>query len=355
MLIQSLSLQNFRNFSMQSLNFAHSTLIYGQNGSGKTSIIEAINLLASGESFRASRVEEMLRLGTDLGRVQGNFLGSDGEAIKLEVMLTSGELQGKKTAYRLFAINDLRKSKKKFLGNLAVVTFRPEDLRLVEGSPARRRSFLDGALALVSEPYRLALNSYEQTLRRRNRLLLQVREGENSRNILNYWNLSLIKNGRLLQQERERLIDFIREVVFPFTLNIEYLPSEISQARQSEYLDREIAAGHSLIGPHKDDFLLKFSDTSKGIEDLSLLAYGSRGQQRLGVLWLKLAELQFLHDKIGFQPLLLLDDIFSELDEKSKDMVLQLLGDYQSVLTTAAAEMLDELKTRVPGLAVLLL
>lgn len=355
MLIQSLSLQNFRNFSMSTFDFAKTSLIYGINGSGKTSIIEAISLLASSESFRAAHVEEMLRLESELGRVQGIFQIEADEEIKLEVMLTKGEVQGKKTAFRLFAINDVRKSKKKFLGNLAAVTFRPEDLRLVEGSPARRRGFLDTAISLVSERYRLALTSYEQTLRRRNRLLQQVREGEIAENVLNYWNLSLIKNGQILQSEREKFIDFIREVVFPFTLNIEYLPSLISNTRQEEYLSREIAAGHSLIGPHKDDFLLKFSDSNKGIEDLSLLAYGSRGQQRLGVLWIKMAELQFLHDKIGFQPILLLDDIFSELDEKSKAMVLSLLNNYQSILTTADADVLAELKTAISDLKITIL
>lgn len=375
MRLSKLAVQNFRNFTMQDWDFAQTTLIYGPNGIGKTSLIEAINLLAIGESFRASKVEEMVRLEAELGRVQGLFildrrekgvaaeeekelgvggeLDADDEKLKLEVMLTRGLVAGKKSQYRLFSVNDVRRRRADFLQNLSVVVFRPEDLRLVEGSPARRRHFLDDALAMFSWEYRHALQQYEQTLKRRNRLLPKVRDGEEKKDVLSFWNLNLVKHGQFLQQERSRLIDFIREVIFPFELNIEYLPSLISEERLKQHLDREIIVGHSLIGPHKDDFLLKFTLADKGIEDLSLLAYGSRGQQRLGVLWLKIAELQFLHSRVGYQPILLLDDIMSELDENSKGMVLDLLDQYQTVLTTADEGVVEELKEKIKELSLI--
>ena len=359
MQLKALALQNFRNFRMDDFKFGQTTLIFGANGIGKTSIIEAINLLAIGESFRAGKVEEMIRLGAELGRVQGlielkkesdESEGESVEQVKLEVMLTRGMVQGKKSQYRLYSVNDVRRRKKDFLGNLSVVVFRPEDLRLVEGSPTRRRQFLDRALAMVSWQYLNALTQYEQTLKRRNKLLQRVRDGEEKRSVLSFWNLNLVKYGRFLQQERSKLIDFIREVIFPFELNLEYLPSLISTERLEEYLEREIIVGHSLIGPHKDDFLLKFTIEDKKINDLSLLAYGSRGQQRLGVLWLKIAELQFLHSRIGYQPILLLDDILSELDENSKGMVMSLLEQYQTVLTTADKDVANELKNNFKSL-----
>lgn len=354
MRLKAIALQNFRQFTLQNYQFSTTTLIFGENGIGKTSILEAINLLATSESFRATKVEEMLRLEAELGRVQG-LVEEAGETTKLEVILTKGNVQGKKSAYRLFSVNDLRRPKKDFLGNFASVVFRPEDLRLVEGSPERRRSFLDTALVRVNPSYRAALAAYEQTLRRRNRLLQKVSAGEERAEVLSFWNLSLVKNGEIIQKFRQQFIDFIREVIFPFTLNIEYQPSEISAVRMQEHLAKEIIVGHTLIGPHKDDFLLKFSDEKKGINDLSILAYGSRGQQRLAVLWLKVAELDFLKDKIGFQPILLLDDIFSELDERSKEMVLSLLSQYQSILTTADADVLAELKSKITDLQLIIL
>lgn len=354
MLLRKLALQNFRNFSNQHWDFTQTTIFLGQNGSGKTSIIEALNLLATSDSFRAARVEEMIRLGSELSRVQALFELKDNqelslpesvtlEKIKLEVMLTRGMVAGKKSQYRLFSVNDVRRRRADFLKNLSVVVFRPEDLRLIEGSPYRRRLFLDQTLSMLDWEYERALQQYEQTLKRRNLLLQKVREGEEEVNILSFWNINLLKHGEFLQRERSTFIDFIREVIFPFELNIEYLPSLINQQALQKHLNREIAAGHTLIGPHKDDFLVKFSLPKKGIEDLSLLAYGSRGQQRLGVLWLKIAELQFLHSRINYQPILLLDDIMSELDEDSKAMVLSLLENYQVVLTTADEDLAKEL------------
>ncbi len=360
MLIKSLALQNFRNFALQSFNFKKTNLIFGVNGIGKTSIVEAIYLLASADSFRAGKVEEMIRLETELGRVQGlidveDSLKNQSEEMKLEIMLTRGVVQGKRTQYRLFAINDVRRRKKDFLAFFKAVVFRPEDLRLVEGSPSRRRAFLDNALSMVSTDYAATLLKYEQTLKRRNRLLQKVNEGSEGREALHFWNINLVRYGEFLQIKRASLIDFIREVVFPFELNIAYLPSLISEKLLAEHLEKEIFLGHSLIGPHKDDFLLKFSQTEKGIDDLSLLAYGSRGQQRLGVLWLKIAELQFLTDKIGYQPVLLLDDILSELDIYSKEMVLNLLSNYQTILTTADADVLADLKKNLADLNLIVL
>jgi DNA replication and repair protein RecF len=353
MLLRKLALQNFRNFTNQHWDFAQTTIFIGENGSGKTSIIEAINLLASSDSFRATRIEEMIRLEAELSRVQALFEinhakdFSAKENLKLEVTLTRGMVAGKKSQYRLFSVNDVRRRRVDFIKNLSVVVFRPEDLRLVEGSPRRRRLFLDQTLSMLNWEYQRALRQYEQTLKRRNLLLQKVREGEEDKNILSFWNLNLVKHGEFLQQERNRFMDFVREVIFPFELNIEYLPSLISEDRLKKYDNKEIAAGHTLIGPHKDDFLVKFSLPEKGIEDLSLLAYGSRGQQRLGVLWLKIAELQFLHSCIDYQPLLLLDDIMSELDEDSKAMVLTLLDNYQVVLTTADENLARELQEHI--------
>jgi DNA replication and repair protein RecF len=364
MFLRKLALQNFRNFTNQHWDFAKTTIFVGENGSGKTSIIEAINLLASGDSFRAARIEEMIRLEAELSRVQGLFTLSvekdllveknllvknekSSDDLKLETMLTRGMVAGKKSQYRLFTVNDVRRRRKDFVKNLSVVVFRPEDLRLIEGSPRRRRLFLDQGLSMLDWKYQRALQQYEQTLKRRNLLLQKVREGEESKSILSFWNLNLLKHGEFLQRERSNFVDFIREVIFPFELNIEYLPSLINEDRLKKYADKEIAAGHTLIGPHKDDFLVKFSLPEKGIEDLSILAYGSRGQQRLAVLWLKVAELQFLHSRIDYQPLLLLDDIMSELDENSKTMVLSLLENYQVVLTTADEDLAKELSKKV--------
>ncbi len=354
-LINALALQNFRNFTLHSLEFAHSNLLVGDNGVGKSSVIEALHLLATAESFRAGKVEEMIRLGAELGRVKAkvawyNPSSAKEEQVTLEIMLTRGLVQGKRTQSRLFSVNEVRRRRRDFLPYFKAVVFRPEDLRLVEGSPSRRRHFLDETLSMTFPVYQSALGRYEQVLKRRNRLLQHINEGREQRSSLQFWDSNLLRAAEVLQQQRTDFIDFIRQVMFPFALDIEYLPSLLSESRMQEYLEREIIVGHSLIGPHKDDFELKFSEPEKNIDRLSLLAYGSRGQQRLGVLWLKLAQLQFLTARVGYRPVLLLDDIFSELDAHSKAMVLSLIDDYQTVMSTADLDVRDELVAQIPKL-----
>jgi DNA replication and repair protein RecF len=144
----------------------------------------------------------------------------------------------------------------------------------------------------------------------------------------------------------------LQTIGFRFTLQIKYLPSLISTARVAEYLDRELMVGHSLIGPHKDDFAVVFPGSlldESNTDWLEIAKYGSRGQQRLAVLWLKLGELEYVRHKLGAQPMLLLDDILSELDHESRSIVFELLETYQTVITTADDETLSEIREKLPN------
>lgn len=351
MIVQGVALEQFRLHKVFHLRFEQpTTVISGLNASGKTSIIEALQLLATGESFRAQKIHEMVGFGAELGRIKGSIRLSDTtgaaanleqtfaqpdelEKKDLEIILTRGEVQGKKTPFRLFSVNGVRRQKRTAVGFLKTVVFRPEDMRLVEGSPSRRRQFLDTPLTMLFSEYAQALTAYEQTLKRRNKLLEAVRERLQPRTVLEFWNRALIKHGTVLQEERSVFFQFCTTVAFPYRFRAQYLPSLITAERQAEYLDREIIVGHSLIGPHKDDFQVLFDDERSGSE-LDVAVYGSRGQQRLAVLWLKHAELSYIEHHTQELPVLLLDDIMSELDEESQGLVFQLLGSQQSIVTT---------------------
>lgn len=357
--IVELSLQHFRNHPSLSLSFSQpTTIIVGANGQGKTSILEAIHLLATGKSFRAEKVEEMVSFGQELARVKGKvkteeqleaeLLSEDQpEDIELEALLTRGIVQGKKTAPTLYAVNSVRRRKKDFVGQLVSVVFRPEDMRLIEGSPGRRRGFLDAPLSMYSQEYAHSLSTYEKTLQRRNKLLHQIREGEAPASTLTYWNLSLIKHGQIIQEHRRVFFEFCRTVSDPLAFAIEYDDSLISAERLNHYARAEIAAGHTLVGPHKDDFMVTLD-----VEGQPRLidAFGSRGQQRLAVLWLKMCELQFLRTHLQHSPVLLLDDIFSELDEDSRATVLELIKETQTIITTTESRLVNELKDHVSDL-----
>lgn len=336
--VTGVALQNFRKHTSFALQFpTQSMVIIGQNASGKTSILEALVMASTGNSFRAGKVEEMILFDKELGRCKVR-VQHEGEFDEVEVIVTRGLVQGKRTQHRLFSVNGVKKRKKDAIGKFFTVLFRPEDMRLVEGSPARRRSFLDAPLSALQYQYAVSLKTYEQTLRRRNKLLQKVREGEQSRETLHFWNASLIKHGEILQAARRDFLATFAEVPFPLNFSIEYLASVISEARIKEYLPREIAAGHTLIGPHKDDISIIFR---QGDRELNAAVYGSRGQQRLGVLWLKYCELEFLAQRTGQKPVLLLDDIMSELDDESQKVVLETLKQYQSVVTSTDAAVIN--------------
>lgn len=361
MYLKSLILENFRLFTSKKIVFEQKIVVLlGKNGLGKTAILEAIILGSAGKSFRANKVEEMVKFEAEYGKVvlnlssnfdfkfvSGSNLSSDHNAsldladldsVKLELMLSAGLVQGKKTAKQLYRVNDLKRSKRKFLGNFYSVIFRPEDMRLVEGSPGRRRNFLDEVLEQTDIDYARSLATYEQALKRINRLLLKIREGEADERVLTYWHMTMLKHGQLLQKKRQDFFEFSKGVEFPVKFLGEYQPSVISQMRLEQYLPRAIASGHSLIGPQKDDFIVRFAK----LDNRDVAIYGSRGQQRLAVLWLKICALHFLQNHTQTLPILLLDDIFSELDETSRSLLLSLFSKHQVIITSA-----DETVTKI--------
>lgn len=353
MVVSKLLLDRFRLHSSLLLEFPKkTTIIVGLNASGKTSVIEALYVLATGNSFRAERIEEMVSFESEFGRIKGIVelhdekteadimaaLGADTEEKRerydLEVLLTRGVVNGKKTPFRLFSVNDVRRQKRTATGILKVVAFRPEDMRLIEGSPSRRREFLDVPLCLLYPEYEHALTNYEQMLKRRNKLLEAVREHEQPRTVLQYWNMGVLKHGQVLHEYRRKFLQSFSSVSFPYYFSVEYEPSLMNEERQKEYLDREIIVGHSLIGPHKDDIVVRMRDERFAKEEVPVATYGSRGQQRLAVLWLKTCELAFITEQAHEYPVLLLDDILSELDMESQALVTQLLGHQQAIVTT---------------------
>lgn len=349
MLLKKIQLNNFRKFSsgLWEIN-DQTTIIISSNATGKTSILEAISLLSGTDSFRANKIEEMISFDQEMARVVGLVTEkTNSEPDRLEIILTRGILQGKRTQKRLFSLNLARRRRKDFAGHLLTVVFRPEDLRLIEGSPSRRRAWLNTPLSLISSEYELALRQYEQTLIRRNKLLAQIREGEQNPQILTFWNQSLIKNGQILQKNRTEFCEYCNTVLFPLHFQIEYDRSLISQARLDQYASAEIASAHTLVGPHKDDIKIIYnfaSDHNQPEQWQDIAAYGSRGQQRLAVLWLKLAELQFVEATKETRPLLLLDDIMSELDDSSKKMVIKLMKNHQTIVTTTEPKVVELLQ-----------
>ena len=347
MYLQKLSLINFRNHVNSNYEFdKKTTVIVGMNGQGKTNILEAVNLLATGESFRDGKVEEMVNLESELGHVGGKLINEElDESDKavgtlLQVAVTRGVVQGKRVAGKRYMVNGVPRNKAKFLGHFSVVIFRPEDLRVVEGSPSRRRQLLDEILSQADPEYGRCLVTYKKGLIRRNKTLEMIREGKIRRTALEFWDRLVVKNGEYLQRGRRNMVDFFNQCKFyhEFGLQIDYDASVMSEARLEQYADREVSAGHTLVGPHRDDFsimALHKNGYQKGVYSRNLAMYGSRGEQRLGVLWIKLMGMEFLESSLKARPVLMLDDILSELDHEHRELVESVRERQQTLVTTA--------------------
>ena len=334
MFLTSINLTNFRNFKKKTFSFVPAvTSIVGDNTKGKTSICEAIFYLASGKSFRADKDNEVISWGEEIGRVSAkcevNSTKPDEQEF-LEIIFTDR---------KQFLVNGVGKRMVDFAGNLKAVLFRPEDMDLIIGSPSLRRRYLDFVLIQTDREYRRAVISYEKGVRQRNRLLEKIRDEAayanasasqgGMRNQLLFWDQLLIKNGNYISNKRAEYIEYINGKEKNLG-NYEaiYDDSQISTARLEQYLEAEIASGNTLIGPHRDDFKIE-------LRERDLAVFGSRGEQRLAVLWLKLCELSFIREKSGERPILLLDDIFSELDHKHRDLVFEIMDNQQTIVTSA--------------------
>lgn len=364
MVITAVNLSNFRNFKEKKLTFSKSTtIIVGPNASGKTNILEGIYLLSTGKSFKAQVEEEMVNYEEEISRVKGRVLGggsragSGDEEKNMEVVLTRGKikvgedpLKIEKVPRKKLLVNGVSKRLVDFSAKLRTVLFGPWDLDLVTESPSVRRKFLDSVLSQVDREYRRATLSYEKGLRQRNKLLFRIREEGLSRSQLVFWDKLLIKNGDYMSSKRGEFIDFVNNQpsINQERFSLSYDKSAISEARLLQYANEEVASATTLVGPHRDDLIFKIRKLKT--ETRNLANFGSRGEQRMGVLWLKLAELAFVEEMTedppvgeARKPILLLDDIFSELDHEHREVVMGVIGNQQTIITTTDIHFVENL------------
>jgi DNA replication and repair protein RecF len=339
-MLKSVSFTNFRNFEKKTVEFGEGVnVINAPNATGKTNILEGIYFASTGKSFKAKREEEVIRNEAEIANVLADlrFMNED---VRLAATLTRGAVNiGKETLEKIpkkkLLVNGIPRRLIDFAGNLKTTLFLPEDIDLVTGSPSKRRNYLDQVISQVDRNYRRSVLIYERGVRQRNKILLKIREEGISRNHLLFWNQILIKNGNYITESRQKFIEFTNSIdhgLGTLDYRLEYDSSLISENRLEQYKVEEVAAGTTLVGPHRDDFA--FSHESQVISQ-SLASYGSRGEQRMGVLWLKMAEIKFIEEKTGVKPTLLLDDIFSELDHEHRKIVVDMIQGYQSIITSA--------------------
>ena len=330
MILKTLRVQNFRTHSDFILEIGEkSTLISGSNGSGKTSLLEAIYFALQGTSFRSSDKEILRNDGSSWFRI---------------------DLKDSKDSLRTIIFNDtVQKSKKQFLidGNkkarlsanlrIPVVLFEPDDLQLLTGSPARRRNFLDYFLSQIFPSFQLALTRYNKALKQRNILL---KRDNVSKDELFPWNLMLAEYGAEIISKRQDFLELlnskIEEVYFEISgvkdeIEIDYLGEKVSKneilAILSNNIERDKILGYTNFGPHKHD--IQFNFNKKPAQNVA-----SRGENRSLVLALKFIETDILADLTAKRPIVLLDDVFSELDDDRQKLLTKHFSKYQTIITS---------------------
>ncbi|MBI4037915.1 DNA replication and repair protein RecF, partial [Candidatus Curtissbacteria bacterium] len=310
--ILELSLHNFRNFSAKKVLFDRKlTVIIGPNGAGKSNLFEAVSLLCGIRSQKVETDLDLVKFGKNTAKVEGIISESPGrKRLTINFLVQDGRVS------KSFFVDNIKRHFTDFLGNLSIVVFHPEDLDLVSGSPSLRRHHMDMVLSGVDREYARNLSSYQKIVSRRNRILFRIREGTSKQNELDFWDERLLSHGKFISSYRSAFIDFLNlptgEASNLKGLSWELKQSLISEEKLLKNRERDISAGITLSGPHRDDFRFMFRE-----RDLEY--FGSRGEQRMGVLALKTAELEFYQVKIGERPILALDDIFSELDWEHRE------------------------------------
>lgn len=360
MYVRQLALINFRNYVRCLLDLAPgATVFYGENGQGKTNLLEAIYILATTKSFRTSNDRELLSWHAlqermPFARLEARVVRADGE-VHSEIRLRGEpgpDEEGALAVSKSLKVNGLPVRAAQLMGQLNAVIFSPEDLALVSGPPAGRRRYLDITQSQVDPHYLRALQRYQRVLAQRNHLLRQVRERRQDRAALAIWDDELVSLGcqiigqrlRLIQNLNGAMADGYRHLTrSERTLEIRYqatsqpglgvVSNEEARAAFRSSLarvqPREIEQGVSLVGPHRDDF-------SFLVDGVDMSAFGSRGEQRLVVVALKLAEALVMRDEVQDSPVLLLDDVLSELDPRHRQFVQErIVGDYQTIMTVA--------------------
>ncbi|MFC0273056.1 DNA replication/repair protein RecF [Metabacillus herbersteinensis] len=351
MFIKELTLKNYRNYDELDIHFENKVnVILGENAQGKTNVMEAIYVLAMAKSHRTSNDKELIRWDQEYAKIEG----------RVEKYNTSSSLQlviskkGKKAK-----LNFLEQQKlSQYVGAMNVIMFAPEDLNLVKGSPQVRRRFIDMEIGQVSPIYLHDLSRYQKVLQQRNHYLklLQIRK-QTDQAMLDVLTIQLCEVAAKIIKKRLQFINQLQKWAEPIhsgisrgleSLTIQYKPSvevsedqdmskmiEVLHLKFDKIREKEIDRGVTLAGPHRDD--LEFFVNQRDVQ-----TYGSQGQQRTTALSLKLAEIELIHAEIGEYPILLLDDVLSELDDYRQSHLLNTIqGKVQTFVTTTSVEGID--------------
>ncbi len=332
MIIKSLELADFRNYSSLHIDFSEGTnILYGDNAQGKTNILEAIFISATTKSHKGSKDKDIINFHKEEAHIR-TYLQKEEDEIRVDMHLRKNKSKG-------IAIDGQKiKKASELLGLLNVVFFSPEDLSIIKNGPAERRRFVDMELCQLDSFYIYNLNHYNKIVNQRNKLLKDMYFNPSLRDTLNIWDSQLISFGSKIIERRKLFVEQLNEIIYDIhkklsgnqeELVIQYEPDVLIENYEkllSSCQDRDIKLKQTTVGPHRDDF-------SFLVGDIDIRKFGSQGQQRTAALSLKLSEIELVKKLTKENPVLLLDDVLSELDSNRQNYLLSTIGDIQTIIT----------------------
>lgn len=352
MRVTQLSLAGFRSYAALSADFpAGPQVVVGDNATGKTNLLESLVVLGTGRSHRAGADGELVAWGAEFTRLEATVSGSAATETRLEVVIALAASGGGRKRVQ---VNGVARRPAALSAALPVVLFAPEDMLLISGGPALRRTALDTLVAQTVPAAAATMSTYARAITQRNNLLRSIREGTAAPDELRFWDQVVIDDGsRIVDWRREGLARLAEPLAaahseiapaeerleLRYVTNAEPLASETTRdalaRRLADTAEKEQWNGATLIGPHRDDVV--FASAAR-----DFAGFASRGQQRTAILAFKLAQLDLLRSTLGQAPLLLLDDVFSELDPGRRAHLVRRIGELpQAFVTTTTTDDLD--------------
>ena len=332
MIIKFLELDDYRNYEKLSIKFDKGiNILYGDNAQGKTNILEAIYYLSTTRSHRGNKDREIIRFGCSESHIRALFNKNDVE-YQIDIHLRKEKSKG-------IAVNGVKlKKAAELLGIANIIIFSPEDLSIIKNGPSERRNFVDSELCQLDKIYLYNLTNYNKIVNQRNNLLKDIIIHPELRDTLEVWDTQLINIGNKIIERRKLFTDQLNEIIVDIHKNISggneelkiiYDPNidiEGFEEKLKRRRENDIRYKMTSVGPHRDDFIFK-------INDVDIKKYGSQGQQRTAALSLKLAEIKLVERLSGSMPILLLDDVLSELDSNRQNYLLNSIKDIQTIVT----------------------
>ena len=337
MIIKSIELADYRNYDSLKLQFDKGTnILYGDNAQGKTNILEAIFVAATTKSHKGSKDREIIRFDREEAHIR-TYLEKGGVETRVDMHLRSSKSKG-------IAV-DGQKLKKAadLLGLCNVVFFSPEDLGIIKNGPSERRRFVDMELCQLDSFYLYNLNHYNKIVNQRNKLLKDMYLNPDLKETLSIWDMQLVSFGSKIIERRRLFVEQLNEIIYGIhkklsgdreELKIIYEPdveAEEFEKKLKYSQDRDMRSKTTSVGPHRDDF-------SFVAGDIDIRKFGSQGQQRTAALTLKLSEIELVKKITKDTPILLLDDVLSELDSNRQNYLLNSIGDIQTIITCTGLE-----------------